>query len=146
MGKGNAGLYDDVPEKNRIKEVEFMLPMYAYIGAADVVITRAGANTLAEQGAMHKAVIVVPNDELTSGHQIHNADILARHNAALVVRESELKEGDSGPLAAAVERLLDDEKLRRELGINFGKVTVVGAGKRIAELLITLGNEPTGRE
>lgn len=140
VGKGNVGLYPEKLLAERLRELEFMNPMYAYMGAADIIVTRAGANTLAEQGAMQKAVIVVPNAELTSGHQLHNAQILADKNAAIVLDEAALVQQPE-LLQESVEKFLSDRSLREEYGRNFSALTMTGAGGRIAELLIGLAGD-----
>lgn len=64
-----------------------MAPVF---GAADVVITRAGATTMQELAAMAKPVIIIPNPLLTGGHQLKNAAVYQKDKAALIVDEDKL--------------------------------------------------------
>jgi UDP-N-acetylglucosamine--N-acetylmuramyl-(pentapeptide) pyrophosphoryl-undecaprenol N-acetylglucosamine transferase len=64
-----------------------MAPLF---GAADVVVTRAGATTMQELAAMAKPVIIVPNPLLTGGHQLKNAAVYQAAKAAVVVDEERL--------------------------------------------------------
>ncbi|MGH7240563.1 MAG: UDP-N-acetylglucosamine--N-acetylmuramyl-(pentapeptide) pyrophosphoryl-undecaprenol N-acetylglucosamine transferase, partial [Candidatus Saccharimonadales bacterium] len=89
----------------RIKVLGFCRRMYNYSASADVIITRAGATALAEYGIQKKACIVVPNANLTGGHQILNARLLEKRHAALVVEESRAAGGE---LIAAITKLLKD--------------------------------------
>lgn len=106
--------------------------MYQYSGAADVIITRAGANTMAEFGVQGKACIVVPNPLLTGGHQLVNARELAKRDAVVVVDEASL-EADLQP---AVRRLFDDEDKRRQLADSLHSMTRPHAADELAQLLL----------
>lgn len=83
-------------------------------GAADIVITRAGATTLSELAAMGKATILVPNPKLTGGHQLKNAAVYAKKQAAEVLDEEKLI---LNPLVLknTIEDLLKSDKKRTDL-------------------------------
>lgn len=59
-------------------------------GAADVVMTRAGATTLVELAAMAKPIIIVPSPHLVAGHQLKNAEVYGEADAAVVVQEEDI--------------------------------------------------------
>lgn len=54
-----------------------------------IVVSRAGATTCAELAAAGRGAILVPL-ELAGAHQLHNAEALARHGAAMVIAERDL--------------------------------------------------------
>lgn len=58
--------------------------------AADIVITRAGASTLAELAGLGKAVVIIPHPHLAGGHQIQNAEVYAQAGAAVVMDEANM--------------------------------------------------------
>jgi UDP-N-acetylglucosamine--N-acetylmuramyl-(pentapeptide) pyrophosphoryl-undecaprenol N-acetylglucosamine transferase len=64
-----------------------MAPLYK---AADLIICRAGATTVAEVTALGKAVIFIPFPFAADGHQELNAGTLARRNAAEIILEKDL--------------------------------------------------------
>jgi UDP-N-acetylglucosamine--N-acetylmuramyl-(pentapeptide) pyrophosphoryl-undecaprenol N-acetylglucosamine transferase len=99
--------------------------------AATVVITRAGATTLAELSIMKKPIIVIPNPLLTGGHQTKNAQMLAEKNAAVIVQEEALD-----TLPQAIDSLLADVNLQNELGANFAAFSNAAASSEIAALII----------
>lgn len=134
VGKGNIKTYG-LFSHPRLHVVEFMKPMYEYTGAADLVVSRAGANTLAELGVQGKPVVVVPNPRLTGGHQLKNAEFLNEHKAAFIVDEEEIAK-DPSKLIEAIGELLNDNNKRAELGANLQKVTIPDAASRLAKLLI----------
>ncbi len=59
---------------------------YAY-AAADVVIARAGASTIAEIEACHKKAIYIPYPRAMDAHQIMNAQLAAARGRAVVLEE-----------------------------------------------------------
>jgi UDP-N-acetylglucosamine--N-acetylmuramyl-(pentapeptide) pyrophosphoryl-undecaprenol N-acetylglucosamine transferase len=79
--------------------------MPALYAAADVVLARAGASTVAELTAVGVPSILVPWAASAGDHQTENARLLADAGAALFVPEAELT---SARLAAEVDRLQHD--------------------------------------
>lgn len=133
-GKGKSGCYGTYTHP-RLEVLEFMRPMYAYTGAADVVVARASANTLAELGTQQKAVIAVPSQYLAGGHQLRNAEWLARHEAALTVVEQG-DNLDATELDDAIRQLLDNAKQRQELAANLSTLTIPDAARQLAVILL----------
>jgi UDP-N-acetylglucosamine--N-acetylmuramyl-(pentapeptide) pyrophosphoryl-undecaprenol N-acetylglucosamine transferase len=64
---------------------------YAY-AAADIVVARAGAITVAELCVVKKSVLFVPYPYAAEDHQMVNARQLEKKNAALIVKDSEAME------------------------------------------------------
>lgn len=135
-GKGHAGLYGQFAHA-RLSVQEFLQPIYIYTGAADVVVTRAGANTLAELGVQGKACVVVPNPLLTGGHQLKNAENLMRKGAVVAVDETEFKKSSEG-LNQAIRSLLQDADKRKSLAQKFQAVSVPDAARKLAVLLLDI--------
>jgi UDP-N-acetylglucosamine--N-acetylmuramyl-(pentapeptide) pyrophosphoryl-undecaprenol N-acetylglucosamine transferase len=68
----------------------FLYEMDREMRAADVIVCRAGATTLAELTAAGRAAILVPLPTATDDHQRKNADALVRQGAARAVDQREL--------------------------------------------------------
>jgi len=134
VGKGNQQTHGEY-QHDRLRVVEFLQPMYVYTGCADVVLTRAGANTLAELGVQGKACIVVPNPVLTGGHQLKNAAHLADKGAVLVVQDEGLQK-DTAELDLAIRALLDSSDQRQQLGQALQSITVPDAAHKLAVVLL----------
>jgi UDP-N-acetylglucosamine--N-acetylmuramyl-(pentapeptide) pyrophosphoryl-undecaprenol N-acetylglucosamine transferase len=64
-----------------------------YMAAADLVVCRAGAGTLAEITSMGRAAVVVPKRGLPGDHQEHNAIRLAEEGGCAVVFERRARDG-----------------------------------------------------
>jgi len=75
-------------------------PRAAY-AAADVVVARAGASTLAELAATGTPALLVPYPFATGDHQMHNARAFAAHGAARIIADCDLD-------AARLRRELED--------------------------------------
>ncbi len=84
----------------------FIDDMPAAYAAADLVLSRAGALTLAEITATGKPAILVPFPYATDDHQTKNAQALEQNGAAMIVKDSQLPELN---LAGLVSLLLKDE-------------------------------------
>lgn len=75
-----------------------------FYALADVVVTRAGANTLAEISELRKPALVVPLGTAASrGDQIVNAKVFAQNHEAIVLSEDGMS---SEKFFAAIEELL----------------------------------------
>ncbi|HUP26745.1 MAG TPA: glycosyltransferase [Candidatus Limnocylindrales bacterium] len=134
VGKGKSAVYGDI-QHERLNIQEFLNPMYQYMGAADLVVTRASGNTIAELGVQGKACIAIPNPDLTGGHQLKNAALLEEQGAARVVKEIDLYDAQKG-LVVVIEQLLSDEAAREQLSLCLQGITIQGAARKLAELLL----------
>lgn len=88
-----------------VEVTPYIEDMAAAYGAADLVIARAGALTVAELAASGVAAILVPYPYAVDDHQTANAQHLVAAGAALLVPEHEL---DVARLGAAIAALLSD--------------------------------------
>ena len=136
-------LYFDAVQKNLadskitgIKIVEFITRMdYAY-SVADVIISRAGASTISELCLVGKPMILVPSPNVAEDHQTKNAMALVRHNAALMIRDSDAKK----TLIPEALQLINNSKLIRTLSINSKKLGITNAAERIVNEIYKLLN------
>ena len=98
--------------------------------AADVVICRAGATTLAELAASGTPAILVPLPNATDDHQRMNAEVVARAGAAVMLEERGLT-GDT--LAAAITGLVGDVARLRGMAAAARQLARPDAAQRIAD-------------
>jgi UDP-N-acetylglucosamine--N-acetylmuramyl-(pentapeptide) pyrophosphoryl-undecaprenol N-acetylglucosamine transferase len=122
-------------EQRRLQVLGFSEKLYQYSGAADIIITRAGATNLAEFALQGKACIVVPSPFLTGGHQLKNADYLAAQHAALVINEADLA-ADPNRLAHQVSKLLSDPAQQRKLADQLAQLAHPDATRQLARLIV----------
>ncbi|OGL34966.1 hypothetical protein A3F05_00170 [Candidatus Saccharibacteria bacterium RIFCSPHIGHO2_12_FULL_47_17] len=116
----------------RVKVVGFSDQFYKYSGAADLVIARAGASTLAELAVAAKACIIMPAAFLTGGHQLKNAQELKIRQAA-IIEDDKLS---PQKLLKLTEQLRLNPKRRRELADNLGSMARPDAADKLADLIL----------
>lgn len=104
---------------------------YAY-AAADIVVARAGAMTVAELCVVKKPVLFVPYPFAAEDHQTVNARQLVNKNAALMVTDKEAME----KLVRMTIELAKDENKQEELKKNIAALAITDADKRIAEEIL----------
>lgn len=121
--------------KSNFRMWEFNSAIHELLGAADVVISRAGATTIAELAALEKAVILVPYERLPGGHQMKNARDLGKSEAVLVV-ENERMVARPVRLLEKVESLVKSKRERQKLARNLHEQAVPDAASRLATILI----------
>lgn len=119
----------------RLDMREFIYDMPQVLAAADLVICRAGAATIAELCASGTPCIMVPSPNVTGNHQEKNARVLERAGAALVLREAEC---DGESLYAAAKTLLHDPERRRGMRQAAAGMAVVDAAERIYQTAVAL--------
>ena len=107
--------------------------------AADVVICRAGATTLAELAASGTPAILVPLPNSTDDHQRKNAEVVAQAGAAVTLEERELS-GET--LAAAISGLVGDAERHRRMVIAARQLARPDAAQRIADRVEQLALRP----
>lgn len=105
------------------------------LGAADIVVARAGATTILELAALAKPTILVPNGYLTGGHQLKNAAVYEEKGAVKVIDELQL---DDHPevLVQAIEALLADRAAMTRMGAAFLDFAHPRAAHDMAEMVV----------
>ena len=121
--------------RTRVKVLGFTTELHAYSAVADVVISRAGATHMAEMAAQSKACVVVPNPNLTGGHQTKNASYLADAGAIRLVTEDQIAK-DPSILRFVVKELLDNKNSRHDLGLKLHSFNMPNAAVDLAEILL----------
>lgn len=126
MGKQNIWVNDFITDMQ-----------YAY-AAADVVISRAGAMSVAELCVVKRPVLFVPFPFAAEDHQTVNAKKLVEKKAAMMIKDNEAKER----LVSEAIALMKNEALQNEMKENISKLAITDADVRVAiEVLKSLNNE-----
>jgi UDP-N-acetylglucosamine--N-acetylmuramyl-(pentapeptide) pyrophosphoryl-undecaprenol N-acetylglucosamine transferase len=99
---------------------------------ADVIVSRAGAGSIAELSALGKATILVPLPVKVQKHQQENAHFLEIANAVVVLDQDSLQE----TLTPAIREILRSDTNRGELGSRLHTFAVPDAAERIANILL----------
>jgi UDP-N-acetylglucosamine--N-acetylmuramyl-(pentapeptide) pyrophosphoryl-undecaprenol N-acetylglucosamine transferase len=116
--------------------VEFLNRMDLAYAASDVVISRAGAGTIAELCVIKKPVILVPSPNVAEDHQTKNALALVQANAAVFVADNDAE----AKLIDTALALLNDKDLQKKLSDNIGALALPEADDVIAKEVIQITN------
>ena len=127
--------WEDGELKSNFRMLEFSGEMFKLFGAADVVVSRAGASTMTELSSMAKAVIMVPNQKLPGYHQVKNAETYAKEDAAIVVSDEKMNK-DPQVLLKEIKKLIKDKKKREKLGENLKNFSKDNAAKNLADIVL----------
>ena len=131
--------YDKYPKdlpKNVIV-MPFMNDLVRLLKNVDVMVTRAGASTIAEILAIGLPCVLVPSPYVANNHQLFNAKELVKNNAALLLEE---KDFNSENLLKKIDLLLENSVLYKEMSANAKKIGVINSCDRIyEEIKKTLG-------
>ncbi len=119
----------------------FVTNLYQFSAAADLVITRAGMSSLSEFAAQAKACVVVPNPELSGGHQLKNAKVLADHKAVRMVDDETMRQ-DSRALMPAITELLDEPEKAKVLGARLAEMAQPNATHLLAMVVLEVVEGP----
>lgn len=136
-GKGD---YDAVRETYRKWGVRgtvaaFIHQMPEAYAVADIVVSRAGATTLAELTAVGRPAILIPYPYAAGNHQELNARRLSEMGAARVVLDHEL---DSETLARNIKDLFDNPGIRSEMQRSSRSLGRPDAAQKIVEIVLSL--------
>jgi UDP-N-acetylglucosamine--N-acetylmuramyl-(pentapeptide) pyrophosphoryl-undecaprenol N-acetylglucosamine transferase len=115
-----------------IQITEFINKMDLAYASADVVISRAGALSIAELCNTAKPCILVPSPNVAEDHQTKNALALVNENAAIMVKDSEAR----GVLVEKALELIKNNELRNILSANILKMAKPNAAENIANIIM----------
>jgi undecaprenyldiphospho-muramoylpentapeptide beta-N-acetylglucosaminyltransferase len=113
--------------------VEYQERMDQVYAAADVVVCRAGAMTVAELAVSGCPSILVPLPGAPGDHQTANARVLEQAGAAILLPDGRC---DAATLATALDGLLDEPGLLDAMGqaaASLGRPDAAAAGARVVE-------------
>ena len=114
---------------------EYIYDMPRVMAAADLILCRAGASTLAELTYLGKPVIIVPSPNVTDNHQEKNARVLERAGGARVFLEGEF---DAESLLNEVKALLGDKETLKKMGDAMHSLSVRDATDQICDEVLKL--------
>ena len=136
-----AGQYDELRATTPQNDERFQLHafiskgMATILGAADIVVTRAGATTILELAALARPTVLVPNGYLTAGHQLKNAAVYAEKDAVVVLDEHQL---DSQPdlLVTTLAELLIHPAKREKMAAALHSFAKPAAARDMADMIM----------
>ena len=113
----------------------YIYDMSRVMAAADLVVCRAGASTLAELALMGKPCVLVPSPNVTANHQEKNARVLERAGGAVVLTEQGL---NSAVFRDTVLELIGDEKRLNDMAEAMRNAAPDDATERMTDVILNL--------
>lgn len=107
------------------------------MAAADLVITRCGASTLAELEAVGRGAILIPSPMVAENHQYHNGMVLQNAGAGFVFEEKDLKENT---IIDKISELISDPEKLKKLSDNSAALYISDTNDRIYNAIKPLIN------
>ena len=105
------------------------------MAAADLVVCRAGASTIAELALMGKPCVLVPSPNVTNNHQEKNARVLEKAGGAVVLVENGLT---AGRFRDTVMELIGNEERLNTMAEAMCKAAPADATERITDVVLSL--------
>lgn len=125
-----------VGKPENLTVTDFVSNMAEALGAADLVVSRAGAGSISEFALLGKAVILVPSPNVSEDHQTKNAMALVEKDAAIHVADARAKDE---MIRTAVQTVLDKKRIAA-LEKNVEKLGRPDSAEVIAEEVIKLAD------
>lgn len=113
----------------------FFSDMSKRYSSASLVISRAGATTLAELACAGVPMILLPYPHAMDDHQHANAQSFVDGNAAILVKHASQPATTAGELVNALRQLLEDSDRRTRMGIAAKQLARPDAAKQVANLI-----------
>lgn len=130
MKKYNVPLKSD-----RTRITEYINDMDICMAAADLVVCRSGATTLAELEAMGKASLLIPSPIVAGNHQFHNANVLGKAGAAVVIEQKNVK---SSEVIKIIEDLYENPRKVSEMSKHSHELAIKDTSERIWKVISSL--------
>jgi UDP-N-acetylglucosamine--N-acetylmuramyl-(pentapeptide) pyrophosphoryl-undecaprenol N-acetylglucosamine transferase len=109
--------------------------MASILGAADIVVARAGATTILELAGLARPTILIPNGFLTGGHQLKNAEVYAKKHAVEILDDNEIYQNPD-VLAGAIAELLISPAKRASMARALHGFAKPNAAKDMADMIL----------
>lgn len=133
-GKTNESLMKEMVTKKNCWASTFIDKMeYAY-SAADLVVCRAGATTLAELTRLGKASVLIPYPYAAADHQRFNAQTLVDAGAAVMIADKDIKT----KLKDVINSIISDDNKLKQMNEASRAVGKPNAGRQIAQRILEL--------
>lgn len=110
------------------------------MAAADLVICRAGAGTLAEITAMGLPAILMPYPFDRKQHQVENAKVLVKNHAAVLIEDRNDPSNNAERLREELRDIMRSDERRRQMGRRAGALGRLGAADEIAKELFEMAS------
>jgi UDP-N-acetylglucosamine--N-acetylmuramyl-(pentapeptide) pyrophosphoryl-undecaprenol N-acetylglucosamine transferase len=125
-------------EKKGIEIRPYIFDMPKVMSAADIIICRSGASTIAELTTGGKPAILIPSPNVTNNHQEKNARVLEKRGGAVVIKETDCT---AEILYDTVKAILNDPARIEKMTAAMLELSSAGATDKITETVLDLARK-----
>ena len=129
-GKKYFDDYKDINVSENVKIVPFMDDLINLMKDSDLIVSRAGASTIAEITAIGLPAILVPSPYVTNNHQYKNAKELEDRGACVIVTEDEFSKDR---IIHEIDKMFDNKEEYDKMVVNSRKLGIDDSSTRIYE-------------
>lgn len=129
-GKNYYDEYKDLEVTDTVKIMPFCDDLISLLKDTDLIVSRAGASTIAEITAIGLPAILVPSPYVTNNHQYKNAKELEEVGACRIVTEEEFSKER---IINEIDKLFDDKEAYDVMSENSRKLGIENSATRIYE-------------
>ena len=115
-----------IPEN--VKVVPFMEDLIQLLKDTDLIVSRAGASTIAEITAIGLPAILVPSPYVTNNHQYKNAKELEDAGACSIVTEDDFSKD---VILSSIDKIFGDKEAYQDMILNSKKLGIADSATRI---------------
>ncbi|MBQ9019216.1 MAG: undecaprenyldiphospho-muramoylpentapeptide beta-N-acetylglucosaminyltransferase [Bacilli bacterium] len=127
-GKSYYDDYKNIETSSNVKILPFMEDLINLLKDSDLIVSRAGASTIAEITAIGLPAILVPSPYVTNNHQYKNAKELEDNGACRIVLESDFSKER---IIHEIDKIFDDKEAYLEMKKNSKKLGIEDSATRI---------------
>lgn len=128
--------YDDYTKINNlpsnVKIVEFLSDMLGVMKNTDLIVSRAGASSIAEITALSIPSILIPSPYVTHNHQYKNALVLEKKGASVLIEESNL---NAENLINNIDTILNNKEKYDIMKKASKSLSIIDSSTKIYEIL-----------
>ena len=137
-GKNYYEKYSKNKFSKNVKVVPYVENLSSLLKDIDLIITRAGASTIAEITSLGLPAILIPSPYVANNHQYYNALSLKNANAAELIEQKDL---DEKTLKETINKILNNKNTHETYHNNLLKLSIPNSSTIIYESIKKLINE-----
>lgn len=116
----------------------FFADMAEIYGQADIVVSRAGATTLAELAVLGKPALLIPYPYAADNHQEKNGAWYAAGGGAVLLQQFDLT---AGKLKSVLEPLIEHPEKRQQMSEAMKQLGIPNAAERIVDICLQMSKK-----
>lgn len=128
----------DIENIENMKVVPYIYDMEKIMNVADLIVARSGAMTITEISNLGKASILVPLPNVSNNHQMYNAEVLEKINAAKIIKNDSM---NGELLNNTINEIVSDKEKLKLMGNNAYSISIKDTQDKIYEEILALINK-----